>query len=128
VLIAGHDAVTSPQSEIHLQNLGGAVAKQPAGGSAFPQRGAAMVLNVIGKWAGPVEGPQHIAWARELVQKMEPFGTGAAYINFLSDAEDPRRLIEAYGAETYTRLVAVKDRWDPENVFHLNQNIPPSAR
>jgi FAD/FMN-containing dehydrogenase len=49
-----------------------------------------------------------------------------AYVNFLGDAEDTDRLRTAYGADTYERLVAAKDRWDPDNVFHLNQNIPPS--
>jgi FAD/FMN-containing dehydrogenase len=60
------------------------------------------------------------------VNALEPFGTGVAYVNFLSDGEDTERLRRAYGAETYDRLVAAKDRWDPENVFHLNQNVRPS--
>src|SRR3954447_15563374 len=125
-LIAGHRAVTSPQNEIHVHDLRGAVAREPAGGSAFPHRDAPYVLNVIGKWPGGGPGPEHVAWARDLVESMERFGTGSAYVNFLSDAEDSDRLREAYGAETYDRLVAAKDRWDPENVFHLNQNIRPS--
>jgi len=125
-LIAGHQAVTSPQNEIHVHDLRGAVARGPAGGSAFPHRDAPYVLNVIAKWPGGGPGPEHVAWARDLVTAMEPFGTGNAYVNFLSDAEDSDRLREAYGAETYDRLVAAKDRWDPENVFHLNQNIRPN--
>jgi FAD/FMN-containing dehydrogenase len=48
-------------------------------------------------------------------------------VNFLSDAEDTGRLRAAYGAENYDRLVEAKDRWDPENVFHLNQNIAPAG-
>jgi hypothetical protein len=104
------------------------VARQPAGGSAFPHRDAPYVLNVIGKWPGGGPGPEHVAWARDVVASLEEYGTGAAYVNFLGDATDSRGVREAYGAETYDRLVEAKNRWDPENVFHLNQNIAPTGR
>jgi FAD/FMN-containing dehydrogenase len=126
-LLVGHRTVTSPMCEIHVHDLRGAVARQPVGGSAFPHREAPYVLNVIGKWPGSAPGPEHVAWAREVVTSLEPFGTGAAYVNFLGDAEDTERLRDAYGPETYDRLVEAKDRWDPANVFHRNQNIAPSA-
>jgi FAD/FMN-containing dehydrogenase len=58
---------------------------------------------------------------------MEEFGTGRAYVNFLGDLEDTERLRAAYGAETYDRLAEAKAKWDPDNVFHLNQNIKPAA-
>ena len=125
-LIAGHKAVTSPRNEIHVHDMRGAVARGPVGGSAFPHRDAPYVLNVIGKWTGGGPGPQHVEWARDLVESMEAFGTGSAYVNFLGDSEGTDRLREAYGEETYERLVAAKDKWDPENVFHLNQNVRPS--
>jgi FAD/FMN-containing dehydrogenase len=125
-LLAGHRAVTSPQNEIHVHDLRGAVAKEPSGGSTFPYREAPLVLNVIAKWPVATDGSPHIAWARDLVSSMEPYGTGAAYVNFLSDPEDTDRLRAAYGEEIYDRLVAAKNRWDPDNVFHLNQNIRPS--
>ena len=127
-LVRGHQAVTSPQNEIHVHDLRGAVASQPAGGSAFPHREAPFVLNVIGKWPGGGPGPTHVDWARDVVSSLEEFGTGAAYVNFLGDAEGEERLRTAYGAETYDQLVEAKDRWDPDNVFHLNQNIPPTRR
>ena len=125
-LVAGHQAVTSPQNEIHVHDLRGAVARGPANGSAFPHRDAPYVLNVIGKWPAGTQGDAHIEWARDVVESMEKFGTGSAYVNFLGDPEDTDRLRSAYGPETYDRLVAIKDKWDPENVFHLNQNIRPS--
>jgi FAD/FMN-containing dehydrogenase len=125
-LIAGHHAVTSPQNEIHVHDLRGAVARGPAEGSAFPYRDAPYLLNVIGKWPAGTPGEAHVGWARDVVASMEEFGTGRAYVNFLGDSEDTERLRDAYGAETYDRLVAAKDRWDPDNVFHLNQNIRPS--
>jgi FAD/FMN-containing dehydrogenase len=126
-LVAGHQAVSSPRNEIHVHDMRGAVARGPVGGSAFPHRDAPYVLNVIAKWptaGGP--GTEHVAWARDLVTSMEPFGDGSAYVNFLGDSEDGQRLRTAYGPDTYDRLVAAKDRWDPDNVFHLNQNIRPS--
>jgi hypothetical protein len=126
-LLSGHRSVTSPMSEIHVHDLRGAVAAQPPGGSAFPHRESPYVLNVIGKWPGSGPGPEHVAWARDVVASLEEFGTGAAYVNFLGDAEGAGRLRAAYGAETYDGLVEAKDRWDPENVFHLNQNIVPSG-
>jgi FAD/FMN-containing dehydrogenase len=125
-LVRGHDAVTSPQNEIHVHDLRGAVAHQPAGGSAFPHREAPFVLNVIGKWPGGGPGPEHVDWARDLVASLEEFGSGESYTNFQGDAQSAASLRKAYGAETYERLVQAKDRWDPDNVFHLNQNIAPS--
>jgi len=125
-LMAGHGAVTSPMNEIHVHDMRGAVARGPANGSAFPYRDAPYVVNVIAKWPGGGPGPEHADWARDLVSSLEPFGTGAAYVNFMGDPEDVDRLRTAYGADTYDRLVAAKDRWDPENVFHLNQNVRPS--
>ena len=125
-LIRGHQAVTSPRNEIHVHDLRGAVAREPADGSAFPYRDAPYVLNVISKWTGGGPGPEHVDWARDVVASLEEFGTGAAYVNFLSDPENTGRLRAAYGDETYERLARLKAKWDRENVFHLNQNIKPA--
>jgi FAD/FMN-containing dehydrogenase len=126
LLVEGHGAMPSPQCEIHVHDLRGAVAREPGGATAFPHRSAPMVLNVIGKWPGGGSGPAEVAWARDVVASMEPYGTGAAYVNYLGDDEDPRRLQEAYGADTYARLVRAKDAWDPGNLLRRNQNVPPS--
>src|SRR3954451_5509518 len=126
-LVRGHQAVTSPRNEIHVHDLRGAVATQ-LGGSAFPRREAPYVLNVIGKWTGDGPGPEHVAWARDVVASLEEFGTGAAYVNFMGDPEDTSRLRAAYGEQTYDRLAQVKAQWDPENIFHLNQNIKPAPK
>jgi FAD/FMN-containing dehydrogenase len=125
-LIAAHQGVTSPRNEIHVHDLRGAVARQPAGGSAFPHRNSPYVVNVIAKWDGGGPGPEHADWSRNLVAALEQFGTRESYVNFLGDVEDVDRLRAAYGAETYDRLVAAKKRWDPDNAFHHNQNIRPS--
>src|SRR3954452_18423016 len=105
-LIAGHAAVTSPQNEIHVHDLRGAVAREPAGGSAFPHRSAPYVLNVIAKWPGGGPGPDHVDWARALVDAMEQYGTGAAYVTFRTDTEDSERLRTPDAAESYERLGA----------------------
>jgi FAD/FMN-containing dehydrogenase len=125
-LVRAHASVTSPQNEIHIHDLRGAVAWQPAAGSAFPYRDAPYVLNVISKWPGGGPGPEHVEWARDVVASLEQFGTGAAYVNYQGDAHSAETLRTAYGEETYNHLVEAKNRWDPENVFHLNQNIAPS--
>jgi FAD binding domain/Berberine and berberine like len=127
-MLRGHQAVTGPQNEIHVHDLRGAVAWQPAGGSAFPNREAPYVLNVIAKWPSDGPGREHIDWARDVVASLEEFGSGEAYVNFQGDAQTADTLRVAYGPETYQHLVDAKDRWDPDNVFHLNQNIPPSSQ
>ncbi|HEY7618569.1 MAG TPA: BBE domain-containing protein, partial [Solirubrobacteraceae bacterium] len=66
----------------------------------------------------------HIAWARDTFAALEPFGTGRAYVNFLAD-EGQDRVRAAYGEEKYRRLVGLKRAYDPDNVFHLNQNVDP---
>jgi FAD/FMN-containing dehydrogenase len=67
-----------------------------------------------------------MSWCRGLFDAAAPFATGEAYVNFLTD-EEGDRLEAAYGA-SYERLVALKDRYDPGNLFRMNQNIPPSGR
>ena len=125
-LLSGQHSVTSPQNEIHVHDLRGAVARGPIGGTPFPHRDSPYVVNVIAKWAGGGPGPEHAAWARDVVDSLEKFGPGSVYVNFMGDVQDTDQLRSAYGGDTYDRLVAVKDRFDPDNVFHLNQNIRPS--
>jgi FAD/FMN-containing dehydrogenase len=124
-LASAHRSSTSPMNEIHVHDLRGAVARAPKGGSAFPHRSAQFVLNVIARWPGAGNGPEHVAWAREAIESLEQYGDGTAYVNYLGDAESDARLRTVYGPDNYDRLVAVKTHWDPDNVFHLNQNIRP---
>jgi FAD/FMN-containing dehydrogenase len=83
------------------------------------------VLNAIAFTHEPTGLDTRIEWAQRLYAEIEPSLTGGAYINFLS-AEGDERVRTAYGAEKFDRLRALKDRYDPTNLFHLNQNIPPS--
>ncbi|HWI95881.1 MAG TPA: FAD-binding oxidoreductase [Solirubrobacterales bacterium] len=124
-LVRYHQDATSPASEIHVHHFGGAVARADAEETAYGERQAPYVLNIIAMSHEPGGLDTHIDWAHRLYADIEPSLTGGAYINFLS-AEGEDRVRAAYGAEKFDRLRALKDRYDPTNLFHLNQNIPPS--
>ena len=120
-----HQNATSPSSEIHIQHFGGAIARVDEDETAHGERQAPFVLNMIATTHEPAGLETHIDWAQRLYAEIEPSLTGGAYINFLS-SEGEDRVQAAYGAEKFARLRALKDRYDPTNLFHLNQNIPPS--
>ena len=120
-----HQDATSPSSEIHVQHFGGAVARVPEEETAYGERNAPFVLNCIAVSHEPGGIDTHVDWAQRFYAAMEPSLTGGAYINFLS-AEGEERVRSAYGPEKYARLQALKDRYDPTNLFRLNQNIAPS--
>jgi FAD/FMN-containing dehydrogenase len=120
-----HQDATSPASEIHIHHFGGAVARVDEGESAYGERQAPFVLNILAVTHEPGPLDTHVDWAQRLYAEVEPSLTGGAYINFLS-AEGQERVQAAYGAEKFARLQALKERYDPTNLFHLNQNVPPS--
>jgi FAD/FMN-containing dehydrogenase len=124
-LVRNRDAVTSPKSEIHVQHVGGAVARVPADATAFGERSAPFLLNVIASTFTADGYDDAVGWAQELYRDMTPALSGGTYVNFLSNEGD-ERVRAAYG-DKYDRLVALKDRYDPTNLFRLNQNIAPSG-
>ena len=77
-------------------------------------------------WADPADTEQNIAYTRAIASAMKPWTTGRAYLNFIGD-EGSGRVEAAFGPEKFARLQALKDEWDPTNLFRHNQNIPPSA-
>jgi FAD/FMN-containing dehydrogenase len=115
-----------PLSAIHMQYLGGAVARVPAEATAFGGRDASYVVQALGTWADPAQDAQHRAWVQATVAALQPYALGGAYLNFLSEAE-PALVERTFGPQTYRRLAAVKARLDPQNRFRLNANIPPAA-
>jgi FAD/FMN-containing dehydrogenase len=125
-LVRYHRTVTSPTTEIHVHHMGGAVARVPAHATAFGERGAPFLLNITASTPTADGFDEAVAWAQQLHGAIGPALTGGTYVNFLS-AEGAERVQSAYGAGTYERLVALKDAFDPTNVFRLNQNIPPSG-
>ena len=115
---------SSPQGmcEIHVHQMGGAIARVGEGDTAFSERSMPFVLNAVTGFQDAEEAPAHTQWARVVVDAAAEASTGRAYVNFLGDADAAR---SSYGAETYARLLALKREYDPTNVFRLNQNIEP---
>jgi FAD/FMN-containing dehydrogenase len=115
-------AIPSPMTLIECQVLGGAFAA--SNDSAFGNRDAAFLYNIVAAWTDPSEDDTQVAWARSMYEAMRPHETGGVYVNYLTD-EGQDRVKAAYGPERYARLQAVKAKYDPENVFRGNQNIQP---
>lgn len=114
----------SPQCEIFVGTIGGRTASVAADAMAYSNRDAKYVLNVHGRWDSAAEDELCIAWAREFFAKSQPFASGGAYINFLTQ-DEAERVEFAYGG-IYKRLAALKKKVDPANFFRMNQNIKPA--
>ncbi len=110
----------SSLSQIHVQQLGGALATGSDG--AVGHRDAAYVVNILGNNTDPRDDEAVVGWVRHTWAELAPHTTGA-YLNFL-DGDDTTRIRSAFERETWPRLIAVKNAWDPHNVFHVNHNIP----
>ncbi len=107
-----------------LRVLGGAMARVPADATAFAHRQSRIMANVAAIYADPDEAPLHDAWATETAASLRQTDTGA-YVNFVGD-EGTERVRAAYPGATLERLAEVKRRYDPDNLFRLNQNISPA--
>jgi len=114
--------ILSPHSAVIFFPLGGAVAQYPNDHSAVGNRDAAYVLNVAASWEKADDDVANVEWARAAWRDMRRFSTGGTYINFLTQEETTDRIKDAYGAN-YERLVEIKSKWDPENLFRMNKNI-----
>jgi hypothetical protein len=106
-----------------LQSYGGAVAEVGDAETAFSHRDALVEFVAVARWTDPAEDHPRTAAARRYAGAVEPFSSGA-YVNALGD-EGEEGVQRAYGPDKLARLAALKDRYDPENVFHLNHNIRP---
>ncbi|MEV6767350.1 FAD-binding oxidoreductase [Nocardia sp. NPDC051030] len=126
-LITAAVEITSPLSQVLLRVMGGAIARVPEDATAFRFRSAQAMLTLIAGWPDPTDpGDQHRDWARTAWERFRPWSAGGTYINHMS-ADETDRIREAYGDSTWTRLVDLKRQFDPDNVFQLNQNIPPTG-
>jgi FAD/FMN-containing dehydrogenase len=117
-------SITSPLSALLIEQFGGAVARVPAEETAFAQRDALFNFAVITRWTDAATADTHIAWARRTSEAVQPFTSGGTYVNYLG-AEGAERVRAAYGSK-YDRLVALKRKYDPTNLFRVNQNIQPN--
>lgn len=122
-LVAGVDPLSGPLTMVFFEPMGGAIGRVPAAATAFPHREAPYNFGITAGWIDDDDDEQNIAWARDLYTSLEQYGAGV-YVNYANEDEAHRRG-EAYG-ENYDRLVEVKKKWDPNNLFRLNMNIPPS--
>jgi FAD/FMN-containing dehydrogenase len=112
-------------SELHVHHLGGAVARVPADATAFATRDRQFILNAVARTPGADGFDDVVEWARAATRAVGP--DSAAYVNFTGEAS-PDQVRASYPKDTYDRLVEVKNRYDPTNVFRLNQNIVPTER
>jgi FAD/FMN-containing dehydrogenase len=116
----------SPLTQIILVPMGGALARIDEEATAFGQRTAPWNIHYLSMWPDPTDTETNVAYTRGTATAMKPWTTGRAYLNFIGD-EGKGRVEAAFGPEKYARLQALKDKWDPGNLFRHNQNIPPSA-
>ena len=123
-LMSSYSQVPNEVSELHIHHLGGAMGRVSADATAFGTRDRDFILNVVARTPDAAGYDTAVEWARSTTAALGP--NAAAYVNFTGEASTD--LVRAsYPPGTYERLVAVKDRYDPTNMFRLNQNIPPSA-
>lgn len=112
-------------STMHMYPVGGAAARVPAGDTAFGHREGGWAAVIVGVDPDPANAARISQWAKDYWQELHPTAASGTYVNFLMD-EGHDRVRESYGAN-YPRLAAIKGRYDPENLFRVNQNIPPRA-
>ena len=126
VLLGAVRRLPTPDCEIFIGNLGGAINRVPADATAYPHRDVNFVMNVHTRWSSPADDARCIAWARELYDATAPFATGGVYVNFMPDDEAQRVRSGAYG-KNYARLATIKAKYDPKNLFRMNQNVAPAT-
>jgi FAD/FMN-containing dehydrogenase len=127
-ILAASSRVPRGHSFILLEAISGRARQEPAGGAAFGQRGARWNASALGIWEDPAQDAENIAWVRETVDALRPSSyTGAGYGNYAQADEPAERVKAAFGPERWARLVEVKRRYDPDNIFRFNHNIPPTA-
>jgi FAD/FMN-containing dehydrogenase len=126
VLVEHATRPVSPLTQIILVPGGSAISRVDEDATAFGQRTAPWNIHYLSMWPDPAANEENIAYTRALATAMKPWTTGRAYLNFIGD-EGVGRVEAAFGTDKYRRLQALKDEWDPENLFRHNQNIPPTA-
>ena len=118
-------ASTAPLRVAQLRVLGGAMARVPAQATAFAHRASRLMVNVAAVYERPEDAEDHQAWVDRFAAALRD-SDARAYVNFLGD-EGQARIRQAYPGSTWERLAAIKARYDPTNLFHRNQNIPPTT-
>ena len=117
-----------PMAQLLMEPMRGAISHMGEDETALGRRDVEWCYHALAMWLepDPETADAHVAWAKGLAEDMRPHSTAGVYLNFISDDEGEERVRSSYGPK-YDRLVALKDRYDPDNMFRLNQNIRPSA-
>lgn len=121
ILLDAAQRLPTSESEVFIGQLGGRINRVPADATAFSRRDVAFVVNIHTRWRDPAQDPACIDWSRKLFQALAPQAMGSVYVNFMP-ADEADRIPGAYGANL-ARLAEIKRRYDPGNLFRLNQNI-----
>ena len=116
----------SPFSALHIHHWEGAIKRVKPEETAFSHRDARFVTNIVGLWTAEDDADKHINWVKSFSDDVKQFSTGNLYLNFIADTGEDK-VMAAYGKDKYKKLVELKNKYDPENLFHLNQNIKPSV-
>lgn len=126
IVVDHAERITSPRTTVPIFTLGGAINRVPSEATAYSNRAAAYDINIAGAWLREDPEPdRHIAWVREFFDALEPHSEGV-YVNFTTDDSSERMRSGAYGEAHWGRLVQIKSKYDPGNVFRFNANIPPA--
>ncbi len=117
--------IPTVNSALHIYPINGAVRRVPPEATAFAHRDATFLTNIAGVWLDPADSEANIKWARDYYAALAPHSLEGGYVNFQS-GDDQGKIRANYG-DNYGRLVEIKKKYDPDNLFHLNQNISPSG-
>ena len=124
VILEQFEGVGSDLSYVIMGDMGGAFARVPADATAFGDRTGPSILWIVAEWEEG-DGEEHREWTRAIMEATQPFSTGTAYVNAMS--VDHIGGVRAGYGEKFEKLQALKDKYDPENILRLNQNIPPTG-
>ena len=116
----------SRKTKVFVEHFHGAALRQEPSAMAFPHRDEGYSILIITQWTDPADNDRNIGWARETYDLLSPYSREGAYTNYMDDDESMARVRLAFG-DNFPRLQKLKDRYDPANIFHRNQNIPPSG-
>lgn len=117
------EMLPTPQSDVLIAHLGGVINDIAPDRTAYPHRDIAFIVTPGGRWEDPAQDAAPVAWVRECFDALTPHATGRSYVNFIAEGTGRER--EAYGPN-YDRLVELKNKYDPTNLFRLNQNVTPT--
>jgi FAD/FMN-containing dehydrogenase len=119
-------ALGRPPGEILIESLRGGPKYVDPSTAALGYRAAAFNISVMASWTDPAHDDEGISWARETAAAIEPFSVSGGYANYMQADEPLERVRAAFGPDSFARLQSLKSRYDPDNVLHRNQNIPPA--